>query len=144
LADIDASTPAWTCKWMRAREDHEFRFQPVDRERLEDAVPERESPQDHAWRARIGLMTFDGAGTRPICAARRARVPASSAAPKATVAGEPGDHLGNHAARRGFVLHAASQPLHSAARPGAFAGMARGAGGAAARETRGRSPADKG
>ena len=45
------------------RKDFEVRLQPGDRERLEGVVADRKSSQHHVWRARIVLMTADGAGT---------------------------------------------------------------------------------
>ncbi len=48
------------------REGVEVRLQPGDRERLEGVVSDRKSPQHHVWRARIVLMTADGAGTMAI------------------------------------------------------------------------------
>src|SRR5829696_2236288 len=47
----------------------EVRLRPGDRERLEAVVCDRKSPQHHVWRARIVLMTADGAGTMAIRAA---------------------------------------------------------------------------
>ena len=38
-------------------------LRPGARERLEGVVADRTSPQHHVWRARIVLMTADGAGT---------------------------------------------------------------------------------
>ena len=60
---------AWTCESGRMREGVEFRLRPGDRERLEGVVGNRKSPQHHVWRARIVLMTADGAGTMAIRAA---------------------------------------------------------------------------
>ncbi len=51
------------------REGVEVRLRPGDRERLEGVVANRKSPQHHVWRARIVLMTADGAGTMAIRAA---------------------------------------------------------------------------
>ncbi len=51
------------------REGIEVRLCPGDRERLERIVSDRKSPQHHVWRARIVLMTADGAGTMAICGA---------------------------------------------------------------------------
>jgi transposase len=51
------------------REGIEVRLRPGDRERLEGIVSDRKSAQHHVWRARIVLMTADGAGTMAICAA---------------------------------------------------------------------------
>ena len=51
------------------REGVEVRLRPGDRERLEAVVSDRKSPQHHVWRARIVLMTADGAGTMAIRAA---------------------------------------------------------------------------
>ena len=45
------------------------RLQPGDRERLEGMVGDRKSSQHHVWRARIVVMTADGAGTMAIRAA---------------------------------------------------------------------------
>ena len=42
---------------------------PGDQERLQAVVADRKTPQHHAWRARIVLMTADGAGTMAIRAA---------------------------------------------------------------------------
>lgn len=39
---------------------------PVDRARLEAVVADRNSPQSHAWRCRIVLLTADGQGTNAI------------------------------------------------------------------------------
>src|SRR3712207_5905447 len=47
----------------------EVRLRPGDRERLEAVISDRKSPQHHVWRARIVLMTADGAGTMAIRAA---------------------------------------------------------------------------
>jgi transposase len=60
---------AWTCESGRMREGVEVRLRPGDRERLEGVVGNRKSPQHHVWRARIVLMTADGAGTMAIRAA---------------------------------------------------------------------------
>lgn len=38
----------------------------ADRARLEAIVADRNSPQKHVWRARIVLLTADGAGTNEI------------------------------------------------------------------------------
>ena len=46
-----------------------IRLWPGDRERLEGVVADRKSPQHHVWRARIVLMTAEGAGTMAIRAA---------------------------------------------------------------------------
>jgi transposase len=51
------------------RDGIEVRLRPSDRERLEAVVCDRKSPQHHVWRARIVLMTADGAGTMAIRAA---------------------------------------------------------------------------
>jgi hypothetical protein len=51
------------------REGVEVRLRPGDRERLDGVVADRQSPQHHLWRARIVLMTADGAGTMAIRAA---------------------------------------------------------------------------
>ena len=48
------------------REGVEVRLRPGDRERLEGVVSSRKSPQHHVWRARIVLITADGAGTMAI------------------------------------------------------------------------------
>lgn len=48
------------------REGIEVRLAPGDRERLERVVSDRNSPQKHAWRARIVLMTAEGHGTMAI------------------------------------------------------------------------------
>jgi transposase len=39
---------------------------PVDRVRLQSIIRDRNSPQKHVWRARIVLLTADGAGTMAI------------------------------------------------------------------------------
>ena len=39
---------------------------PADRRRLGETVADRNSPQKHVWRARIVLLTADGAGTAEI------------------------------------------------------------------------------
>ena len=39
---------------------------PADRDRLDAIVRDRNSPQKHVWRARIVLLTADGAGTNAI------------------------------------------------------------------------------
>ena len=54
------------CESERMREGIEVWLQPGDRERLERIVSDRRSPQHHVWRARIVLMTADGAGTMAI------------------------------------------------------------------------------
>jgi transposase len=51
------------------REGVEVRLRPDDLERLEGVVGNRNSLQHHVWRARIVLMTVDGAGTMAIRAA---------------------------------------------------------------------------
>ena len=51
------------------REGVEIWLRPGDRERLGGVVLDRKSPQHHVWRARIVLMTADGAGTMAIRAA---------------------------------------------------------------------------
>lgn len=51
------------------KEGVEVRLRPGARERLEGVVGDRKSPQHHVWRARIVLMTADGAGTMAIRAA---------------------------------------------------------------------------
>ena len=51
------------------RDGVEVRLRPGERERLEQAVADRKTPQHHAWRARIVLLTADGAGTAAIQAA---------------------------------------------------------------------------
>jgi transposase len=51
------------------REGVEVRLRPDDRKRLEGVVLDRKSPQHHVWRARIVLLTADGAGTMAIRAA---------------------------------------------------------------------------
>ena len=38
----------------------------TDRARLEAVVADRNSPQKHVWRARIGLLTADGCSTAEI------------------------------------------------------------------------------
>ena len=60
---------ARTCESGCMREGVEVRLRPGDRERLEVVVCDRRSPQHHVWRARIVLMTADGAGTMAIRAA---------------------------------------------------------------------------
>ena len=60
---------AQACEFWRMREGVEVRLRPGDRERLEGVVGNRKSPQHHVWRARIVLMTADGAGTMAIRAA---------------------------------------------------------------------------
>jgi hypothetical protein len=60
---------AWTCESGRMREGIEVRLRPGERERLKGAVSDRKSPQHHVWRARIVLLTADGAGTMAIRAA---------------------------------------------------------------------------
>src|SRR3712207_2468365 len=57
------------CESWCMREGVEVRLQPGDRKRLEGVVSDRKSPQQHVWRARIVLMTADGAGTMAIRAA---------------------------------------------------------------------------
>ena len=47
----------------------EVRLRPGARERLQAVISDRKSPQHHVWRARIVLMTADGAGTMAIRAA---------------------------------------------------------------------------
>jgi transposase len=44
----------------------EVRLAPGERERLEQLIADRKTPQHHAWRARIVLMTADGCGTMAI------------------------------------------------------------------------------
>jgi transposase len=58
-----------TCESVWMREGVEVRLRPGDRERLEGVVLDRKSPQHHVWRARIVLLTADGAGTMAIRAA---------------------------------------------------------------------------
>ena len=41
----------------------------TDRQRLETLVSDRNTPQKHVWRARIVLLSADGAGTNAIMAA---------------------------------------------------------------------------
>src|ERR687894_42495 len=60
---------ARNCESGRMRESVEVRLRPGDRKRLEGVVSDRKSPQQHVWRARIVLMTADGAGTMAIRAA---------------------------------------------------------------------------
>ncbi len=60
---------AQACESALMREDIEVRLRPGDRERLERVVADRRSPQHHVWRARIVLLTVDGAGTMAIRAA---------------------------------------------------------------------------
>ncbi|WP_314230909.1 hypothetical protein [Roseomonas mucosa] len=60
---------ARTCKSGHMREGVEVRLRPGDRDRLEGVVANRKSQQHHVWRARIVLMTADGAGTMAIRAA---------------------------------------------------------------------------
>ena len=57
------------CETGSMRDGIEVRLRPGDRERLEAVVCDRKSPQHHVWRARIVLMTADGAGTMAIRAA---------------------------------------------------------------------------
>jgi transposase len=59
----------WLCESGCMRNGIEVRLRPGDRERLEAVVCDRKSPQHHVWRARIVLMTADGAGTMAIRAA---------------------------------------------------------------------------
>jgi transposase len=47
----------------------EVRLRPDDRKRLDGVVSDRKSAQCHVWRARIVVMTADGAGTMAIRAA---------------------------------------------------------------------------
>ena len=49
---------------------------PGDQERLQAVAADRKTPQHHAWRARIVLMTADGAGTMAIRAATGKSKPA--------------------------------------------------------------------
>src|SRR5579863_978627 len=44
----------------------EVRLGPGDRERLEAVVASGNSPQEHVWRARIVLLSAEGAGTMEI------------------------------------------------------------------------------
>ena len=44
----------------RMREGIAIRLRPGDQERLQAVVADRKTPQHHAWRARIVLMTADG------------------------------------------------------------------------------------
>ena len=60
---------ARTCQSGHMREGVEVRLRPGDRDRLEGVVANRKSQQHHVWRARIVLMTADGAGTMAIRAA---------------------------------------------------------------------------
>src|SRR3990170_8457075 len=60
---------ACACESGRMRTGVEVRLAPGDRERLGRVVADRKSPQKHAWRARIVLMTADGHGTMAIRAA---------------------------------------------------------------------------
>jgi len=60
---------ARTCESGLMRQGIQVRLRPGDRERLEGVVSDRKSPQHHVWRARIVLLTADGAGTMAICAA---------------------------------------------------------------------------
>src|SRR5438045_2289870 len=53
----------------RMREGASSRLRPEDRERLQAVVTDRKTPQHHVWRARIVLITADGAGTMAIRAA---------------------------------------------------------------------------
>jgi transposase len=48
------------------RKGIEVRLGPGDRERLEAVIGSRTSPQKHAWRARIVLLSADGVGTMAI------------------------------------------------------------------------------
>ena len=48
------------------RKGVEVRLGPGDRERLEVIVGSGNSPQKHVWRARIVLLSADGAGTMAI------------------------------------------------------------------------------
>jgi transposase len=57
------------CESGRMREGVEVRLRLGERKRLEDVVADRKSPQHHVWRARLVLMTADGAGTMAIRAA---------------------------------------------------------------------------
>ena len=51
---------ARTCKVARMRDGVEVRLRPGEREQLERAVADRKTPQHHAWRAEIVLLTADG------------------------------------------------------------------------------------
>src|SRR3712207_3651659 len=62
-------TSSGTCESGRVREGVEIRPRRGDCERLEAIVSERKSPQHHVWRARVELLTADGAGTTAIRAA---------------------------------------------------------------------------
>jgi transposase len=57
------------CESLVMRTGIEVRLAPGDRERLEQMIAGRTTPQHHAWRARIVLMTADGCGTMAIRAA---------------------------------------------------------------------------
>ena len=46
-----------------------FGITPSDKARLEAIIAARGSPQKHVWRARIVLLSGDGAGTMAIMAA---------------------------------------------------------------------------
>jgi hypothetical protein len=45
---------------------HHVHLNPTDRKRLQAIVDNRNSPQQHVWRARIVLATADGLGTAAI------------------------------------------------------------------------------
>src|SRR5919206_3384285 len=58
-----------SCESGCMRDGIEVRLRPGERERLESVISDRKSPQHHVWRARIVLMSADGAGTMAIRAA---------------------------------------------------------------------------
>src|SRR5215472_5483100 len=55
-----------TCESAGMRKGVGVRLGPDDRERLEAIVGSGNSPQKHVWRARIVLLSADGAGTMSI------------------------------------------------------------------------------
>ena len=71
------------------RQGIEVRLRPGDRERLEGVVSDRKSPQHHVWRARIVLLTADGAGTMAIRAAAPSPPPRPTGSPPSSRACSP-------------------------------------------------------
>jgi hypothetical protein len=55
-----------TCESGGMRKGIEVRLGPGDRERLEAVIGSGNSPQKHAWRARIVLLSAAGVGTMAI------------------------------------------------------------------------------
>jgi len=51
------------------RKGHSIPVSTVDRQRLEAIITDRNTAQKHAWRARIILLTVEGAGTNGVMAA---------------------------------------------------------------------------